>query len=80
MGVLNESTIRLKAEELMFKLKVRLGSLLRELGCREEEVSRFSQLGKVDELVLFISERVREGLNEANRVAASTFTSSSKDR
>jgi hypothetical protein len=32
---LSESTLRLKAEELLFKLKVRLGSLLREVGVSE---------------------------------------------
>jgi hypothetical protein len=32
LGMLNESTLRLKAEELLFKLKVRFGSLLKEVG------------------------------------------------
>jgi hypothetical protein len=36
LGSLNESTLRLKAEELLFKLKVRFGSLLREVGANEE--------------------------------------------
>lgn len=80
MGSLNESTLRLKAEELLFKLKVRFGSLLREVGANEEEVSRFSQLGKVDEIILFVSEKVRHGINEASRIASSTSTSNTKDR
>lgn len=61
-------------------MKVRFGSLLKEVGASEEEVGRFSQLGKIDEIILFVSDCVRHGLNEASRIANNNSTSSCKDR
>lgn len=66
LGVLGESTQRLRTEELLFKLKVRFGSLLKEISVDEEEVTRFGQLTKVDELILFVTERLRRAISEAS--------------
>jgi len=80
LGLLNENTLRLKAEELLFKLKVRFGSLLKEMGVKEEEALRFSLLGKADEVILFVTDSVRKRLNEASSIASTTSTSITKDR
>lgn len=52
---LNENTLKLKSEELLFKLKVRLSTLLQEVSIPEAEIVRFNKLAKVDELILFLS-------------------------
>jgi predicted nucleic acid-binding Zn-ribbon protein len=43
-------------------------------------VGRFSQLGKVDEIILFVSDCVRQGLSEASRIASATSAVTSKER
>ena len=48
LNSLSENTLKLKAEELLFKLKVRLGTLLQEVSVPEAEVARFNKLAKVD--------------------------------
>ena len=60
LNSLSENTLKLKAEELLFKLKVRLGTLLQEVSVPEAEVARFNKLAKVDEIILFLSEKVKE--------------------
>ncbi len=50
------------------------------MGVGEEEAARFSQLGKVDEIILFVSDSVRKALNTASSIATSTSTSITKDR
>lgn len=57
---LNENTLKLKAEELLFKLKVRLSTLLQEVSVPEGEIARFNKIGKVDEIILFLSEKVKD--------------------
>ena len=61
-------------------MKVRFGSLLKEIGVGEEDAARFIQLGKVDEIILFVSDSVRKALNTASSIATSTSTSISKER
>jgi hypothetical protein len=61
-------------------LRVRFGSLLKEMGVGEEEAARFSQLAKVDEIILFVSDSVRKALNTASSIATSTSTSITKDK
>jgi chromosome segregation ATPase len=80
MGVLGESTQRLRTEELLFKLKVRFGSLLSEAAATEEEVARFGQLTKVDELILFVTDRIRRALSDASSLANNSSSSNHKDK
>ena len=65
---------------MLFKLKVRFWSLLKEIGVSEEEAARFGQLGKVDEIILFVTDSVRKALNTASNIATSTSTSIAKHK
>jgi hypothetical protein len=47
---------------MVFKIRTKLGSLLKEIGTSGSELQRFSGLGRIDEMLSFLGEKVRERL------------------
>ena len=47
---------------MIFKFKTRIGTLLREMNISVLELGRFTSLGRIDEILDFLSEKVRESL------------------
>lgn len=65
---INENTLKLKSEELLFKLKVKFCTLLQEINITEADLNKFNKIHKVDEIILFISEKVKEKINKFNQI------------
>lgn len=49
-------------EEMAFKFKSRIGTLLKEISISVADLSRFSSLTKIDDILNFLSEKVKEKL------------------
>jgi hypothetical protein len=58
----NSHLIQLKMEEMAFKFKSRIGTLLKEISISVADLTRFSSLAKIDEILNFLSEKVKEKL------------------
>lgn len=68
----------MKAEEQLFKIKVWLATLLKEVGRGEDEVVRLKQLDRMEEVIHFMCEKVRLALTEASNLASNSNASTSK--
>jgi DNA-binding Xre family transcriptional regulator len=77
---LNENTLKLKSEELLFKLKVKFGTLLQEVNITEAELNKFNKIHKVDEIILFLSEKIKDKLNQFTHIRNESNITSNKDR
>jgi hypothetical protein len=49
-------------EEMAFKFKSRIGTLLKEVGISVTDLTRFTSLAKIDDILNFLSEMVKERL------------------
>ena len=58
----NSHLVQLKMEEMAFKFKSRIGTLLKEISISVADLSRFSSLTKIDDILNFLSEKVKEKL------------------
>jgi hypothetical protein len=50
----------LKIEEMIFKFKTRIGTLLKEMTISVAELNRFTGLSRIDDIIDFLSEKVKE--------------------
>jgi hypothetical protein len=63
--------VRLKVEEMTFKFKTRISCMLKELGVSGVELGRFSGLSRIDDMLTFLSERLRERVTSSQLSEAS---------
>jgi hypothetical protein len=49
-------------EEMAFKFKSRIGTLLKEISIPMVELNRFTALAKIDDILNFLSEKIKEKL------------------
>jgi hypothetical protein len=49
-------------EEMEFKFKSRIGTLLKEISIPMVELNRFTALAKIDDILNFLSEKIKEKL------------------
>jgi hypothetical protein len=52
-------------EEMAFKFKSRIGTLLKEIGISVFDLTRFTSLAKIDDILNFLSEKVKERLTSS---------------
>jgi hypothetical protein len=47
---------------MSFKYKTKIGCLLKELSIPQQEMSRFGQLSRIEDILHFLSDKVRENI------------------
>lgn len=77
---LNDNLLQLRIEEITFKFKMKIGSLLKELNLSSEEMERFGLLLKIDDILHFLSGKVREKIVNTEMDEASMHKVRSKEK
>jgi len=73
--------IRLKIEEMTFKYKLKISNLLKELNTSSHEMTRFHNIVRIDDILNFLSEKVREKMvsSQLNEASFNKVRSKEKD-
>lgn len=77
---LNNNLLQLRIEETTFKYKVKIGNLLKELNLSSEEMDRFGFLTKIEDILHFLSDKVREKIVNTDMDKASMHKVISKEK
>ncbi len=72
--------MRLKTEEIMFKYKTKIGCMLREIGATGSELERFTSLTRTDDILSFLSEKIRQWITTAQLKESSLERANSLER
>ena len=59
---MNNNYIHLKVEEMAFKFKTKIATILKEIAIPASDLAKYSSLNKIDGMVYFLSQKIKQKL------------------